>query len=484
MAESDKVESKLLVKRREFLGGAATLAGASLFSPAVASPLLGHPEIQAQPPVASEQTPTPEMTPDVTHDSKRFQTQRWLLDAVIRTVGVEWDQSRLAGLLRACGPDVESDVAGIRARVHKFNDITREFARAGAHREKAASQYDREGRKVAARENYFIAALLYAGAQWPIFEVTRENLALNERKNVCYAKYIEFADHEIRRVEIPFGDNGKALPGYLHLPPNRSGRVPCVWSISGLDSTKETGSALSGDKLRERGIATLALEGPGQGECSIRGIHVTQSNWTDAGRLVLDWLRSQKEIDPDRIALRGVSRGSFWSAQVASVDRHIVGAAVHGLSFEPGSHTSFEMSSPTFKLRYMYYAGFNNEAEFDKFARTLSLKGMADKITCPYLVVAGEDDQQCPLVYGYEFLESLSVPKQMLVYEGADHSVSHAASTANGPNPNTYMMEWLQDRLDGKPMQTKHMKVDASGAIHESSFEQARNALSLTFLPT
>jgi len=25
---------------------------------------------------------------------------------------------------------------------------------------------------------------------------------------------------------------------------------------------------------------------------------------------------------------------------------------------------------------------------------------------------------QCPLLYGYEFLESISVPKQMLVYEG------------------------------------------------------------------
>jgi hypothetical protein len=26
---------------------------------------------------------------------KRWQEQRWILDAVIRTVGVEWDQGRL-----------------------------------------------------------------------------------------------------------------------------------------------------------------------------------------------------------------------------------------------------------------------------------------------------------------------------------------------------------------------------------------------------
>ncbi|HVB58997.1 MAG TPA: alpha/beta hydrolase [Candidatus Acidoferrales bacterium] len=478
MAGSKKEQNQTssLVERREFLGTAATLAGTSLFGAAAASPLLGQSATEVLPPVPAETSPTSEMTPSVTHESKRFQAQRWLLDAVIKTVGVEWDQGRLRGL-------PQDDAAGIRARVHKFDDITREFARSAVRREKAARKYEQERRKVAARENYFWAALLYAHAQWPIFEVTRENLALNQRRNACYAKYIEFADHKIRRVEIPFGASGKSLPGYLHLPPNQSGRVPCVWSISGLDSTKETGSALYGDKLRERGIATLALEGPGQGECALRGIHVSATNWMDAGRLVLDWLRSQKEIDPNRIALRGVSRGSFWSAQVASVDSHIAGTAAHGLSFEPGSHTSFGMSSPTFKLRYMYYAGLDNEAEFDKFAQTLSLKGVAEKITCPYLVICGEDDQQCPLVYGYEFLESISVPKQMLVYEGADHGVSDAASTTNGPDSATYTADWLQDRLEGKPMETKHMWVDSSGVVHESTFEQTRSALSIPFLP-
>ena len=72
-----------------------------------------------------------------------------------------------------------------------------------------------------------------------------DNIALNDKKNSCYAKHIQFTDHEIRRVEVPFGGGGKTLPGYLHLPPNRSGRVPCVWSISALDSNKEGGAGIS-----------------------------------------------------------------------------------------------------------------------------------------------------------------------------------------------------------------------------------------------
>lgn len=178
-----------------------------------------------------------------------------------------------------------SDVAALRARVHQFNDMYREFARAAVRRERIARDLDAQGRTLTARDPYFFAAQLYALAQWPIFENTRENLALNERKNICYAKFMKSADHEIRRVEVPFA--GKTLPGYLHLPPNSTGRVPCVWSISGLDSTKETGSPLNGDKLLERGIATLALEGPGQAECAIREIYLTQTNWQQAGPAVL-----------------------------------------------------------------------------------------------------------------------------------------------------------------------------------------------------
>ncbi len=69
---------------------------------------------------------------------KRWQEQRWLLDAVIRTVGPDWDQGRLAGLLRACGPTAAADVAAARGRIRKFDDMSREFARVAVRRERIA----------------------------------------------------------------------------------------------------------------------------------------------------------------------------------------------------------------------------------------------------------------------------------------------------------------------------------------------------------
>lgn len=244
-----------------------------------------------------------------------------------------------------------------------------------------------------------------------------------------------------------------------------------------MDSIKEIGCALYGDKLLTRGIAVLAVEGPGQGECNVRDIHVTSTNWFDAGKAILSWVRSQKEVDPDRVALRGQSMGSFFCTQVAAIDDRLKGCAVQAMCHEPGMNTLFNMASPTFKLRFMYMAGYQEETNFDKFAQTLSLRGAGEKIKCPYLAVAGEDDHLSPIQFTYDLFEAISAPKQMLLYEGADHGVGNAASVTLGPSSLTFIAEWLRDRLDSKPMPTKHMKVDAIGQLHESTFAEARTAL-------
>src|SRR5579862_1487950 len=167
-----------LVERREFLSGAATLAGASLVGGAGSSLL----ESSASAAPLPEPLP-PSMTIGVERKLARWQDQRWLLDAVIATIGPEWDQGRLGGL--AGIPGGAGDAAGLRARIHKFNDMSREFARAAVRREREARQYEKDGRTIAAREGYFLAAHLYAGAQWSIFENTPDNLLLNDKKNEC-----------------------------------------------------------------------------------------------------------------------------------------------------------------------------------------------------------------------------------------------------------------------------------------------------------
>jgi dienelactone hydrolase len=104
---------------------------------------------------------------------------------------------------------------------------------------------------------------------------------------------------------------------------------------------------------RSRETASFVIDGPGQGECCVRDIHVTGTNFMDTGRAALAWMRGQPEIDPDRIAVFGVSFGSLWATQIASVDDRLKGCAVAFVCHEPGAKTVFNATSPTFKLRFM-----------------------------------------------------------------------------------------------------------------------------------
>src|SRR5262249_21250102 len=97
--------------------------------------------------------------------TQRMEEQRWILDALIRLIGVDWDQGRTRYLSQACGPDAEADFQRVRDRVRKFADIDREFAAAARRREQFAHQARAEGHDAAEREHVFVAWVLGGAAR-------------------------------------------------------------------------------------------------------------------------------------------------------------------------------------------------------------------------------------------------------------------------------------------------------------------------------
>ena len=387
---------------------------------------------------------------------KRWREQRWILDQVIQTRGIDWDQGRTGKILRNCGPGVQSDLQEIARRIQKFADIPREFARVAERREALGRETEAEGHLVEAREHYFIASVFYTNAMWAVYEDGNpKRITWQERKRVCYDKFIQHAGRPIERVEFPY--EGKLVQALLHLPPNlKPGeKVPCVMYIPGMDGVKED-TSMNNDPLLERGIAILAVDGPGQGETRERGIKCTASNYADVGKLACDYLVKRPEIDSDRLGVMGSSMGSYWAPHVVAREPRFKAGAVSGVCVEPGQYAIFNMSSPTFKLNYMYMSGYDDEAAFDEFAKTLTLEGVGSKITCPYMIVAGEDDEHCDMKFVYTLMEEIHAPKLLVVYEGERHSIRN-------PRARMLLINWLADRLAGKSFKSEKIYVETSG---------------------
>lgn len=387
---------------------------------------------------------------------RRWREQRWILDQVIQARGIDWDQGRTGKILRNCGPAVQSDLQEVCRRIGKFVDIPREFARAAARREEQGWQAEADGHFPEARDHYYIAACFYTNAMWAVYEDGNpRRLGWQEKKRACYDKFILYAGRSIERVELPY--QGKSIQALLHLPTGiKAGeKVPCVMYIPGMDGVKEDTPA-TGDPFIERGFAVLAIDGPGQGETRERGITCTASNYADAGKLACDYLARRPEIDAERIGIMGSSMGSYWAPRVVAEDKRFKACAVSGVCMEPGQYAIFNMSSPTFKLNYMYMSGYDEEAAFDDFAKTLTLKGVTSRITCPYMVVAGEDDEHCDMKFVYELMSEIPGPKLLYVFEGERHSIRN-------PRARSLVVNWLIDRLLDKPFKSEKILVETSG---------------------
>ena len=401
--------------------------------------------------------------------TRRWTEQRWLIDNVIRSVGIDWDQPRSINYNAPCGPEANADFAAIRERVKKYADISPAFETAAKRREAKAKAAEDAGETVTARQNYFIAAVQYAASQWPYDENNEKNLALNQRKRECYLNYARYADHKVEAAWIPF--QGKALPGWLHLPPGYSGgRIPAVVAIPGMDGFKEAGVAMYGDRWLSRGIAVLSVEGPGQYESAVHNIHVSMENWSEAATAIMNWMIARPEIDAQRIGVTGQSFGSFFATISASVEPRYRVCAVTATCLQPGFHTIFEEASPTFKQRFMYMSGFTDEQAFDLFCKTLTWEGHAGNIKVPYLCVAGESDELSPLAHTERLLKTLQCPKRLVVYQDSRHSVGNVPAASLGPTPAVLVADWMNARLAGKPSTSERWFVEASGRVVTTAY--------------
>jgi len=395
---------------------------------------------------------------------RRWKEQRWLMDAIIQAVGVEWDQPRLGYTMYPAGPDAVADFRTVGMRVRKFADMHREFAAAARRREVKAEQFEQQGRLVSARESYFIAAMLYSAARWPIFETNATSIDYNTRMVKCYDKFAGYMNRPIERLEIPFA--GTCLPGYLHLPhtPAPGEQFPLVLGIDGMDGSKEIMCSMYGDKFLERGMANFIYDGPGQGECTISGLHVTESNHMDAARAVYQRLVQHPHIDASRVVIWGISFGSFFALQAAAaLGDHLKGVAVTFVNHDPGLNAIMDMASPSFKMRFMYMAGYDDEEQFDAFKQKFSVAPLIDQIKVPVLVQGGEDDELSPIEFSADLVAKLKVPKKFVVYEGERHAIGGNTASYLGETWFTMLADWCRDRIDGKAPPHEHVHFNALG---------------------
>jgi 2,6-dihydroxypseudooxynicotine hydrolase len=248
-----------------------------------------------------------------------------------------------------------------------------------------AREAEGAGRTRTAGEAWNRAALSYHFGKF-VWMVDLDRYRLAADKAVAALRNAHrLLDPSAERVEIPF--EAAAMVANLRRPSNSllqaSGATPLVVLLPGLDSTKEEFFEWENVFLR-RGLATLSLDGPGQGETGYR-THI-RPNYEVAVKAALDHLDW-----PGPIALAGVSLGGYYAPRAAAFEPRVVAAA--GVSGPFCFGEVWDERPSLTKETFQHHSGAASPEEARERAFELTLAGVAERIEQPLLVVTGKLDR-------------------------------------------------------------------------------------------
>src|SRR4029079_18470753 len=278
---------------------------------------------------------------------------------------------------------------------------------------------------------YHFAAFLFVHDQ-------AQMRAAHAKAIACRQAALPYLQPPGERVDVPYA--GSTLAAILRKPP-RDVRPPIMVMAMGLDSTKEEMEAYEQPFLA-RGIATLAFDGPGQGEAqyafAIRG------DYEVPVKAVIDHVKTRADVDSSRIGMWGVSLGGYYAPRAAAFDKRIAACIALGGPFDFGAAWVGlpELTREAFRVR----SHCNTEAEARQHAATLSLTGVAQNITCPLFIVNGRQDRIIPAADAERLAREAKVPVQLMMIEDGNHIANNRAYRWRSQSA-----DWMAEQLRVSP---------------------------------
>ena len=241
-------------------------------------------------------------------------------------------------------------------------------------------------------------------------------------------------------VEVPFDDT--TLRPFLRLPRGVE-RPPCVILIGGANSNMINMHAVS-DYYLDRGMATIGLDGPGQGEFRARtGRALRVGEYDRALGAVADWVQRDGRLDGARIGIYGRATGSLLAIHAAAGDKRFKAVVAHPAAFNFANffEQAFAHTLISHRLEMCSFLGARTLEEGTRLVREqLTLEDVADRVDVPILSVCSADDETMPTSESTILQQRVKGPVEIVTFPGKGHG---------GPSRLSLPLEadWMRDRL-------------------------------------
>ncbi len=240
-----------------------------------------------------------------------------------------------------------------------------------------------------------------------------------------------------RRIEAPL--HGETVVANLRHPTDSDVMPALVVLIPGLDSTKEEFFHWE-QVFLDRGMATVSLDGPGQGETGFA--LPIRPDYETAVKAILDVLADDASLDQERIGAVGVSLGGHYVVRATAFEPRIRAlASISGpFAFSTGWDSMPELTRETVR----FHTAAADDAEARRAAAELDLSGVAERVTVPSLVMTGARDRVIAWTETQRIAAAIP-DAEWVLYEDGTH-VCNNMPYAYRPR----VADWMADRLSAR----------------------------------
>lgn len=284
-----------------------------------------------------------------------------------------------------------------------------------------------------------------------------------------YDRYLELSGYPGEYLAIPY--EGSFLPAYLYRSPVAPPQAPLLIFHQGRDAWPEDTRWVYDGAIR-RGIHCLSVQAPGQG-LALRLNQLTfRPDWEQVVTPIVDVAVGLDGVDPDRIALMGLSFGgylapraaafekrlkvcvanpgvlSWWASIKAGLPSALMDAYADGPEvFNAAAEVVAEQSARAgwFLRDSCWKHGVATPYDLMREFQACDLTDVAGQIDCETLVMDGVDERfstgQAEQLY-----DALDCPKDLMLFDTGSTAQLHCQNGATATAAE-HLFDWLADRL-------------------------------------
>ncbi|MGH2449272.1 MAG: alpha/beta hydrolase family protein [Chloroflexota bacterium] len=287
----------------------------------------------------------------------------------------------------ANGVDI-NDFQRITASLESWDGWCAAWSIEGEAHAEMGEQAALEGFDLSAAQHFWQSAMMYHFGKFMFFHRPAEYRAAHHSTVQRYDQGLPYQPYQAERVEIPY-QGGSPIAGILRRP--ETGRAPVVVLIPGLDSVKEELHAY-GDDFLKRGIAVLAIDGPGQGELEFE--HAMRPDWEVPLGSIIDYIETRSDLDGSRIGAMGVSVGGHYAARAAAFEYRLSAVITNCTGYNLAER--FDQLPILTREAFVHKLKARDESDAKLLLRDFHLHGLMKRVRCPLLVIMGGRDRLFP----------------------------------------------------------------------------------------